>query len=124
MSEITKNLRDVLVVPVAARGLSTFGLDSFEHLVEDSTEEYARGVLNSLKIKTTDQREPLDFLSRSGTKITDEAQLQKCAVGALRRWKRCTEGCRFPAGKEWYQDQISKLLEKYPDATLERTTRQ
>ena len=119
-----KNLRDVLVVPEAARGLSIFGLDSFELLVEQSTEEYARGVLNSLKIKTTDQREPLDFMSRSSTKITDEAQLKRCAVGALRRWKRCAEGCRFPAAKEWYQDQISKLQEKYPDTTLETTTGQ
>ena len=46
-----KNLRDVLVVPAAARGLSIFGLDSFKLLVEESTEEYALGVLNSLKIK-------------------------------------------------------------------------
>ena len=99
-----KNLRDVLIVPEAARGLSIFGLDSFELLVEESTEEYARGVLNSLKIKTTDQREPLEFMSRSRAKITDEAQLQKCAVGALRRWKRCPEGSRFPAAKEWYRD--------------------
>ena len=91
---------------------------------EESTEEYARGVLNSLKIKTTDQREPLDFLSGGGTKITDEAQLNKCAVGALRRCKRCAEGCRFRGAKEWYRDQISKLLEKYPDTTLETTTRQ
>ena len=84
VSKIMKNLRDVLVVPEAL----IFGLDSFELLMEESTEEYARGVLNSLKIKTTDLREPLDFMSRSGTKITDEAQLQKCAVGGLRRWKR------------------------------------
>ena len=119
-----KNLRDVRFVPEAARGLSIFGRDSFELLVEESTEEYARGVLNSLKIKTTDLREPLDFMSRSATKITDEAQIKKCAAGALRRWKRCDEGCRFPAAKEWYQDQISKLLEKYPDTTLETTTRQ
>ena len=118
-----KNLRDVLVVPEAARGLSIFGLDSFELLVEETTEEYARGVLNSLNIKTTDQREPLVFMSRSGTKITDEAQLKMCAIGALRRWKLCAEGCRFPAAKEWYHDQISKLLEKYPDTTLETTTR-
>ena len=88
----------------AARGLSIFGLGSFELLVEESTEQYARGVLNSRKIKTTDQREPLDFMSRSGTKITDESQLKKCAVGALRRWKRCAEGCRFSAAKEQYQD--------------------
>ena len=54
VSKIMKNLRDVRVVPEAARGLSIFGLDSFELLVEESTEEYARGVLNSLKIKTTD----------------------------------------------------------------------
>ena len=100
VSKIMKNLRDVLVVPEAARGLSIFGLDSFELLVEESTEEYARGVLNSLKIKTTDQSEPLDFMSRSGSKITDEGQIKKCAVGALRRWKRCAEGCRFPAAKE------------------------
>ena len=101
-----------------------FGLDSFELLVEESTEEYARGVMNSLKIKTTDQSEPLDFMSRSGSNITDEGQIKKCAVGALRRWKRCAEGCRFPAAKEWYQDQISKLLEKYPETTMEMTTRQ
>ena len=119
-----KNLRDERVVPEDARGLSIFGLDIFKLQVDESTEEYARGVLNSLKIRTTDQREPLDFMSRSGTKITDEAQLKKCAVGALRHWKRCAEGCRFPAAKEWYQDQISKLLEKYPDTTLETTTRQ
>ena len=97
VSKIMKNLRDVLVVPEAARGLSIFGLDSFELLLEESTEEYARGVLNPLKIKTTDQREPLDFMSRSGTNITDEAQLKKCEAGALRSWKRCAEGCRFPA---------------------------
>ena len=120
VSKIVKNLRDVLVVPEAARGLSIFGLDSFELLVGESTEEYARGVLNSPKIKTADQREPLDFMSLSGTKITDEAQLKKCAVGALRRWKRCAEGCRLPAAKEWYQDQVSKLQGKYPDTTLER----
>ena len=119
-----KNLGDVLVVPEAARGLSTFGLDSFELLVEESTEEYSTSVLNSLKIKTTDQREPLESMSRSGPKVTDEVQLKKCAVGALRRWKRCSEGCRLPAAKEWYQGQISKLLEKYPEATLETTTRQ
>ena len=119
-----KNLRDVLVLPEAARGLSTFGLDIFELLVEYSTEEYARGVLNSLKIKTTDQREPLDFMSRSGTKVADEAQLKNDTVEALCRWKRCAEGCRSPAAKELYQDQISKLLEKYPDTTLETTTRQ
>ena len=62
VSKIMKNLRDALVVPDAARGLSIFGLDSFELLVEESTEDYARGVQNSLKIKTTDQREPLDFM--------------------------------------------------------------
>ena len=112
VSKIMKNLRDVLVMPEAARGLSIFGLDSFELLVEESTEEYARGALNSLKIKTTDQREPLDFLSLSGTKITDEAELKKNAVGALRRWKRCAEGCRVPEAKDWYRDQISKLQEK------------
>ena len=100
VSKVMKNLRDLLVVPEATRGLSIFGLDSFELLVEESTDEYVRGVLNSLKIKTTDQREPLEFMSRSGTKITDEAQIKKCAVGALRRWKRCAEGCRFPAAKE------------------------
>ena len=72
MRKIMKNLRDVLVVPEAARRLSIFGLDSFELLVEESTEEYARDVLNSLKIKTTVQREPLDFMSRSGSKFTDE----------------------------------------------------
>ena len=99
VSKIMKNLRDVLVLPEAARGLSIFGLDSIELLVEESTEEYSRDVLNSLKIKTTDQREPLNIMSRSGTKITDEAQIKKCAVGALRRWKRCAEGCRFPAAK-------------------------
>ena len=107
--EAAQNLRDVLFVPEAAQGLSIFGLDSFELLVEDSTEEYARGVLNSLKIKTTEQREPLDFMSRSGSKVTDEVQLKKYAVGALRRWNRCAEGCRLPAAKELYQDQISKL---------------
>ena len=112
-----KNLGDVLVVPEAARGHSIFGQDSFELLVEESTEEYARSVLYSLTIKTTDQREPLDFMSRSGSKITDEAQIKKCAVGAFRRWKRCAEECRFPAAKEWYRDQISKLLEKYPETT-------
>ena len=85
MRKIMKNLRDVLVVPEAARGLSFFGLDSFELLVEKSTEEYARCVLNYLKIKTTDQREPLEFMSRSGTKVSDEAQIKKCAAGALRR---------------------------------------
>ena len=104
VSKITKNLRDVLIVPEAARGLSIFGLDSFELLVAKSTEEYARGVLKSLTIKTTDQCEPLDFMSRSSTKITDEAQIKKCVVEALRRRKRCAEGCRFPAAKEWYQD--------------------
>ena len=123
VSKIMKDLRDVLVVPEAARGVSIFGLDSFELLVEESTEEYARGVLNSLKIKTTDQREPLDFMKRSGAKITDGAQTKKFAVGALRRWKRCAEGCCFPAAKEWYQDQISELLEKYPDTPVETTTR-
>ena len=61
MSKITKNLRDALAVPDAAPGLSIFRLDSFELLVEESTEEHALGALNSLKIKTTDQREPLDF---------------------------------------------------------------
>ena len=119
-----KNFRDVLVVPEAARGVSIFGLDSFELLVEESTEEYVRGVLNSRKIKTTDRRESLDFMSRSGTKTTDESQLKKCAAAALHRWKRCAVGCRFPAAKEWRQEQVSKLLEKYPDATLETTTRQ
>ena len=109
VSKIMKNIGDVLVVPEAARGLSIFGLDSFELLVEESTKEYARGVLNYLKIKTTDQPEPLDFMSRSGAKITDNAQLKKCAVGALRCWKRCAEECRFPAAKDWYRDQISKL---------------
>ena len=39
VSKIMKNLRDVLVVPEAARGLSISGLDSFELLVEESTEE-------------------------------------------------------------------------------------
>ena len=81
VSKIIKNLRDVLVVPEAARGLSFFGLDSFELLVEESTEEYARGVLNSLKIKTTDQREPRDFMSRGGTKITDSAQIKSARLG-------------------------------------------
>ena len=119
-----KNARAVLVVPEAARGLSIFGLHGFELLVEESVEEYARGVLNPQRIKTTDQREPLDFMSRRGTKIAGEAELQNCAVGALRRWKRCAEGCRFPAAKGWYQDQISKMPEKYPDTTLETTTRQ
>ena len=33
-----KNLRDVLVVPEAGRGLSIFGLDSLEILVEESNE--------------------------------------------------------------------------------------
>ena len=42
-----KNLWDGLVVPEAARVLSIFGLDSLELLVEESTEEYARGVFNS-----------------------------------------------------------------------------
>ena len=51
VSKFMKNLRGILVVPEATRGLSIFGLDSFELLVEESTEEYARGVLNSLKIK-------------------------------------------------------------------------
>ena len=119
MDKITKNLRDVLVVPEAAQGLPIFGLNSFQLLVEKSTEEYARGVLNSLKIKTTDQCEPLDFMSRSGSKVTDDIQIKKCAAGALRRWKPCAEGCRFPAAKEWYRDQISKLPEKYPDTTME-----
>ena len=41
VSKIMKNLRDELVVPEAARGLSISGLDSFELLVEESTEEYA-----------------------------------------------------------------------------------
>ena len=100
VSKIMQNLRDVLVVPEAARGPSILGLDSFELLVDEPTEEYARGVLNSLKIETTDQRKPLNFMSRSGTKITDGAQLEKCAAGALRRWKRCAEGSRFPAAKE------------------------
>ena len=47
VSKSMKNLRDVLVVPEAARGLLIFGQDSFELLVEESIEEYARGVLNS-----------------------------------------------------------------------------
>ena len=38
VSKIMKNLRDVLVVPEAGRGLSIFGLDSFELLVEESNE--------------------------------------------------------------------------------------
>ena len=80
VSKIMKNLRDVHVVPEAARGLSIFGLDSFELLVEESTEEYARGVLKSLKIKTTDKREPLDFMSRSGTKVTNEVQLKSARL--------------------------------------------
>ena len=45
MSKIMKNLRNVLVVPEAAQGLSIFGLDSFYLLVEESTEEYARDVV-------------------------------------------------------------------------------
>ena len=85
------------------------GRDVFELLVAEFSEEYARGVLISLKIKKTEQREPPDFISRSCTKITDEAELKKCAVGALRNWKRCAKGCRFPPAKESYQDQIPKL---------------
>ena len=54
VSKIMKTHRDVLVVPEGARGLSIFRLDSFELLVGESTEEYARVVLNSLKIKTMD----------------------------------------------------------------------
>ena len=72
-------------MPEDARELSIFGLDSIELLVEEPTEEYARGVLNSLKIKITDQREPLDFMSRNGSKVTDEAQIKKGAAGTLRR---------------------------------------
>ena len=45
VSKHMKNLREVLVVREAARGLSIFGLDSFELLVEESTEEYAQRCL-------------------------------------------------------------------------------
>ena len=121
VSEIMKNLRDVLVVPEAARGLSVFGLDSFELLVEESSEEYARGVLNSRKIKTTEQREPFDFMSRSGTKITDEAQLKKCAVRALRLWKRCAKDV---ASKQQKSGIRTRSQETSPGTTLETGTRQ
>ena len=86
-SEIMKNLGGVLRVPEAGRGLSIFVLDSYELLVEKYSEEYARGVWNFPNVKTTEQRGPIDFLPRSGTEITDEVQLKKCAVGPFRRWK-------------------------------------
>ena len=76
-----KHLRDVLVVPEAARGLSIFGMDSFELLVEGSSEEYTRGILKSLKMKTTELKDPVQFVSRNGSKIIDEAQLKSARFG-------------------------------------------
>ena len=60
-------------------------MDSFKLLVEKSSQECARGVLNSLKMKNTEQKDPVECVSRNGFKIKDEAQLKKCAAGARRR---------------------------------------
>ena len=94
--------------PQAARGFSIFGRDCFELLVKEPFEQLARSVLESVNYKLIDQVEAMEFRTAAEAKVREEDHQKKCASGALKRWMRCSEGCRHPNAQQWYKDCIAQ----------------
>ena len=99
ISDLVKALRSILP-PQATRGFFIVGTDCFELRVEEPRDEYARSALTELKYKLNDQNAAIDFRTSEGSKISDEEQLMKCLVGALKRRKQSDDGCRQRLAKE------------------------
>ena len=117
ISELVQALRSILP-PQATRGFSICGRDCFELLVEEPFEQFARSVLESVNYKLTDQVEAMDFRTAGGAKVREEDHQKKCASGALKRWMRCSEGCRHPNAQQWYKDCIAEARSKYQLSTV------
>ena len=94
------------------RGLSFYGKDCLEMLVEESMEPFARNILSYLGYKPLRSRKPLNFNDR-GSNTDNQDFVDRCIAGAMIRWKRGSQRNPHKPAREWYQTQLDRVAQGY-----------
>ena len=95
------------------RGLSFYGKDCLEMLVEEYTEQFTRKILIHLGYQPVKGRNPLSF--NDGERNADNQDfVDQCIAGAMIRWKRGAENNPHKPARTWYRTQLDRVAQRYP----------
>ena len=95
------------------RGLSFYGKDCREMLVEESMEEYTRKILIHLGYQPVKGKNPLSFNDRQRN-ADNQDFVDRCIAGAMIRWKRGAENNPHKPASTWYRTQLDWVAQRYP----------
>ena len=95
------------------RGLSFYGKDCLEMLVEESMEEFTRKILIHLGYQPVKGRNPLSFNDRQRT-ADNQDFVDRCIAGAMIRWKRGAENNPHKPARTWYRAQLERVAQRSP----------
>ena len=95
------------------RGLSSYGKDCREMLVEESMEQFTRKILIHLGHQPVEGRNPLSFNDRERN-ADNQHFLDRCIGRAMIRWKRGAENNPHKPAHTWYRTQLDRVAQRYP----------
>ena len=111
-SVLAAELRDFLPEQ-CVRGLSFYGKDCLERLVEESMEEFTRKILIPPGYQPVEGRNPLSFNDRQRN-ADNQDFVDRCIAGAMIRWKRGAENNLHKPARTWYRTQLDWVAQRYP----------
>ena len=94
------------------RGLSFYGKDCLEMLVEESMEEYTRKILIHLGYEPVNGKNPLSFNDRQRN-ADNQDFVDRCIAGAMIRWKRGADNNPHKPAGIWYRTQLDRVAQQY-----------
>ena len=95
------------------RGLSFYGKDCLEMLVEEAMEEFTRKILFHLGYQPVKGRKPLSFNDRPRN-ADNQDFVDRCIAGAMIRWKRGAKNNPHKPARTWYRTQLDWVAQRYP----------
>ena len=98
------------------RGLSFYGKDCLEMLVEESMEPFARKILIHVGYRPIKGRNPLSFNDRERN-ADNQDFVDRCIAGAMIRWKRGVESSPHKPARTRYRTQLDRVAQRYPYIT-------
>ena len=93
------------------RGLSFYGKDCREMLVEESMEQFTRKILIHPEYQPVKGRNPLSFNDRERN-ADNQDFVDRCIAEAMLRWKRGAENNPHKPARTWYRTQLDRVAQR------------
>lgn len=102
IENLTRELRSIMP-PQALLGVSLYGSDGMEVLVEMQMESYAREFLKVMGFRPTDRTQAIEA----------DCEENRVLV-VVARWHECLERTQNEKAKRWYEERLQEVEDKFP----------